>query len=92
VNKVRQIASTLIGTNDARKGPVAHQAQEFLGNLLDILVVLERTGPASPGNVVDTADGGRKQMISEEEELNMWADLREVQMAFLSRGGFMAAT
>jgi hypothetical protein len=51
-----------------------------LGRFLDVLVKLERVSPSVK------SDGGE---VDEEEELRNWADLREYQMQFAQRGGFM---
>lgn len=82
INKIRQIASTLIDTPQNRKGPFAVKAEEYLGRFLDVLMKLERI---SPGLRSDSADG----VVDEEEELRNWADLREYQMRFAQAGGFL---
>ncbi|KAG0647082.1 Quinic acid utilization activator [Hyphodiscus hymeniophilus] len=82
INKIRQIASTLIETPRKRKGPLALKSEEYLGRFLDVLMKLERI---SPGNRNESADG----VIDEEEELRNWADLREYQMRFAQSGGFL---
>lgn len=80
INKIRQIASTLIDTPQNRKGPLALKAEEYLGKFLDVLMKLERVSPAIK------AESGE---VDEEEELRNWADLREYQMQFMQAGGFM---
>jgi hypothetical protein len=80
INKIRQIASTLIDTPQNRKGPFALKAEEYLGKFLDVLMRLERVSPAVK------AESGE---VDEEEELRNWADLREYQMQFMQAGGFM---
>jgi len=80
INKIRQIASTLIDTPQNRKGPFALKTEEYLGKFLDVLMRLERVSPAVK------AEGGE---VDEEEELRNWADLREYQMQFMQAGGFM---
>ncbi|TAQ84213.1 hypothetical protein B7494_g7469 [Chlorociboria aeruginascens] len=42
INKIRQIASTLIGTPQNRKGPLALKSEEYLARFLDVLMKLER--------------------------------------------------
>ena len=80
INKIRQIASTLLETPESRKGPLALKSQEYLSRFLDVLMKLERVSPGggASGNEVD----------AEEEELRHWADLREYQLRFLQSGGF----
>lgn len=84
INKVRQVASTLVHDAPGRKGPMATKAQEPLTRFLDILMRLEKTGP---GNT-DRSDGTMTPQ-DEEMELRSWADLREHQMRFYQNGGFM---
>jgi len=83
INKIRQIASTLLDTPRNRKGPLALKAEEYLGRFLDVLMKLERVSPAAcrsdSGGVVE----------DEEEELRNWADLREYQTRFVHSGGFL---
>ncbi|TVY44135.1 putative transcriptional regulatory protein [Lachnellula occidentalis] len=80
INKIRQIASTLIDTPQNRKGPLALKTEEYLGKFLEVLMKLERVSPA-----IKTENGE----VDEEEELRNWADLREAQMQFMQAGGFM---
>jgi hypothetical protein len=82
INKIRQIASTLIDTPQNRKGPLALKSEEYLGRFLDVLMKLERI---SPGVRSESTDG----FVDEEEELRNWADLREYQMRFAQSGGFL---
>jgi hypothetical protein len=84
INKIRQIASTLLETPENRKGPMAMQGQAYLEKFLDVLMKLERI---SPGPLTDSRDPAQV----EEEELRNWADLRENQMQFLKAGGFLSA-
>lgn len=83
INKIRQIASTLLETPENRKGPMAMQGQAYLVKFLDVLMKLERI---SPGPLTDNRDPAE----AEEEELRNWADLRENQMQFLKAGGFLS--
>ncbi|KAH9208577.1 hypothetical protein DL95DRAFT_395158 [Leptodontidium sp. 2 PMI_412] len=83
INKIRQIASTLIDTPENRKGPIAVKSEEYLGRFLDVLMKLERI---SPGCRSESGDG----QVDEEEELRNWADLREYQLRFAQAGGFMS--
>lgn len=78
INKIRQIASTLVVSKSTQKGPVAIKADVHLKQFLDILMKLERTNPSGPGDLTD-----------EEEDLRAWADLRKYQMEFVQSGGFM---
>jgi len=84
INKIRQIASTLIETPQNRKGPLEIKAEEYLGRFLDVLMKLERISPAAgQSESADTAE-------DEEEELRNWADLREYQTRFAQAGGFLS--
>ncbi|KAI9745884.1 MAG: hypothetical protein M1818_000565 [Claussenomyces sp. TS43310] len=74
INKIRQIASTLLDTPRNRKGPLALRAEEYLGRFLDVLMKLEKIGPG-PTNV---AEGWG----DDEDELRQWANLREFQSTF----------
>lgn len=56
INKIRQIASTLLDTPRNRKGPLALKAEEYLARFLDVLMKLERI---SPGR--ERATGGGAQ-------------------------------
>jgi hypothetical protein len=86
INKIRQVASTLINDAPERKGPVAVKAQEPLSRFLDILMRLEKTGP---GNAA-FGSGGTMTPQDEEQELRNWADLREHQLRFYQSGGFLS--
>ncbi len=79
--KIRSIASTLLDVPKSRKGSVALQAEEYLAAFLDILVKLERVGPA---------EAERDRPHDEESELRHWADLRDYQMKFAQTGGVLA--
>lgn len=79
INKIRQVASTLVEGATEHKGPVATKAEDYLNRFIDILVKLERCGTAA---VVGAQD--------EEEELRNWANLREYQLQFVSSGGFLS--
>lgn len=85
INKIRQVASTLLNDSQDRKGPVAVKSEEALSQLIDILMKLEKTGPAAASRAHDP-----NQMTAEdeEEELRHWADLREYQLRFAASGGF----
>ncbi|KAI0416018.1 hypothetical protein F5X98DRAFT_203000 [Xylaria grammica] len=87
INKVRQVASTLVEGASERKGPVAVKAEDYLTRFIDILVKLERSGTAA---VVGAATGTMGPQ-DEEEELRNWVSLREYQMQFVSSGGFLAS-
>ncbi|KAH8661692.1 hypothetical protein BGZ60DRAFT_380922 [Tricladium varicosporioides] len=80
INKIRQIASTLIEGPQERKGPYAVQNENYLKSFLDVLMKLERV---SPGIKSETGE------VDEEEELRNWADLRENQQRFAAAGGFI---
>ncbi|KAK4040425.1 hypothetical protein C8A01DRAFT_35567 [Parachaetomium inaequale] len=84
INKIRQVASTLVNDAPERKGPVAVKAQESLSKFVEILMRLERIPPGGGGGVEGGVAGE-----DEEQELRTWADLREHQVRFLQGGGFM---
>ncbi|KAL7953240.1 hypothetical protein V8C34DRAFT_297536 [Trichoderma compactum] len=85
INKIRQVASTLLNDAPERKGPFAIKSEEALSQLLEVLMKLEKTGPAGETRAPDPL-----QMTAqdEEEELRHWADLREYQLRFAANGGF----
>jgi len=85
INKIRQIASTLVGTPQSRKGPLALKSEEYLARFLDVLMKLDRI---SPGLKTDMGD----MLEDEEEALRNWADLRDYQMRFAQSGGFLNDT
>lgn len=86
INKIRQVASTLLNDAPERKGPFAIKSEEALSQLLDILVKLEKTGPV--GETTRAPDPLQMTAEDEEEELRHWADLREYQLRFAANGGF----
>ncbi|KAI1744975.1 hypothetical protein F4680DRAFT_403909 [Xylaria scruposa] len=86
INKIRQVASTLVQAASERKGPVAIKAEEYLHRFIEILVKLERSGAAAVIGVATDTMGPQ----DEEEELRNWASLRECQLQFISSGGFLS--
>ncbi|KAI6755884.1 hypothetical protein HG531_004990 [Fusarium graminearum] len=87
INKIRQVASTLLNDAPERKGPFAVKSEEALSQLINILVKLEKTGPGD-GAGIDTQDPSQMTSQDEEEELRHWADLRDYQIRFAMQGGF----
>ncbi|KAI0813710.1 hypothetical protein GGR55DRAFT_635574 [Xylaria sp. FL0064] len=85
INKIRQVASTLVEGASERKGPVAIKAEDYLNRFIELLVKLERSGTAAVVGVTTGTMGPQ----DEEEELRNWATLREYQMQFISSGGFL---
>ncbi|KAI0160124.1 hypothetical protein GGR57DRAFT_456460 [Xylariaceae sp. FL1272] len=85
INKIRQVASTLVQGAMERKGPVAIKADDHLNRFVDILMKLESSGTTA---VVGTASStmGPQQ---EEEELRNWSSLKELQLQFISSGGYL---
>ncbi|KAI3559707.1 hypothetical protein CABS01_14761 [Colletotrichum abscissum] len=83
INKVRQVASTLLNDAPERKGPVAMKSEEALVKLIDVLLKLEGTGP-SGSNMA----GENMTPQDEEEEMRNWAHLRDYQQRFAAHGGF----
>lgn len=92
IDKIRQVASTLLNDAPDRKGPLAQKNEEYLARFLGILTRLEKTVPANAGVGVGAGMGmynGAMTPQDEEDELRNWADLREHQLRFASQGGFM---
>jgi len=94
INKIRQVASTLLNDAPDRKGPLAKKNEEYLARFLGILTRLEKTVPANAGLGVGVGPGlgeyhGDMTPQDEEDELRNWADLREHQLRFASQGGFL---
>ncbi|KAG5980225.1 hypothetical protein E4U43_006764 [Claviceps pusilla] len=87
INKIRQVASTLLNNPPDRKGPVAIKSEQALSQLIDILVKLEQTGPAAASRA---ADPNQMTAEDEDEELRHWADLREYQLRFAASGQYAA--
>ncbi|KAL0940091.1 zn 2cys6 transcription factor [Colletotrichum truncatum] len=83
INKIRQVASTLLNDAPERKGPVAMKSEEALMRLIDVLLKLEGTGP-SGSNMA----GENMTPQDEEEEMRNWAHLRDYQQRFAAHGGF----
>jgi len=83
VNKIRQIASTLIDTPQNRKGPLAIKVEEYLDKFVAVLMKLERISPVGRSD-----DGDADE--DDEAALRSWADLRQYQMKFLQSGGFLS--
>ncbi|KAI0427469.1 hypothetical protein F5Y09DRAFT_316127 [Xylaria sp. FL1042] len=86
INKIRQVASTLVEGASERKGPVAIKAEDYLNRFIELLVKLERSGTAAVVGVTTDTMGPQ----DEEEELRNWASLRDYQMQFISSGGFLS--
>ncbi|KAJ4170981.1 hypothetical protein NW754_007124 [Fusarium falciforme] len=87
INKIRQVASTLLNDAPERKGPFAIKSEEALSQLINILVKLEKTG-ATNGTGLEATDPNQMTSQDEEEELRNWADLRDYQLRFAAHGGF----
>ena len=80
VNKIRQVAGTLLNDAPERKGTMAIKADEYLGRFLEILTKLEKTGAPSSMGTMTPQD--------EEQELQHWASLRDIQIQFAECGEF----
>ena len=76
VNKIRQVASTLLHDAPERKGPLALKADEYLGKFVDILMKLEKS------STVASNEPGTMTAQDEDEELRHWANLRDYQLQF----------
>lgn len=80
ITKIRQVASTLLQSAPGRD-PLSDRHKEALSSLLAVLTKLEKSGTSSVG-----ADAMTDK--EEEEELNVWASLRDYQMRFSAQGGY----
>ncbi|KAF7540641.1 hypothetical protein G7Z17_g12159 [Cylindrodendrum hubeiense] len=87
INKIRQVASTLLNDAPERKGPLAMKSEGALSQLINILMKLERSGASGP-SAPESGDINQMTQEDEEEELALWADLREYQLQFAAHGGF----
>lgn len=87
VNKIRQVASTLLNDAPERKGPLAVKSEEALSQLIQVLVKLEKTGAAG-GSASAAQPATHMTPQDEDEELSHWADLRDYQMRFTTEGEF----
>lgn len=76
VNKIRQVASTLLHDAPERKGPLALKADEYLGKFVDILMKLEKS------STVASNEPATMTAQDEDEELRHWANLRDYQLQF----------
>lgn len=81
ITKIRQVASTLLQSAPGRD-PLSDRHKEALSSLLVVLTRLEKTGTSSAPGVESMTDK------DEEEELNVWASLRDYQMRFSAQGGY----
>ena len=88
INKIRQVASTLLNDTSTRKGPVMQKNEAYLSQFLHILTRLEKTGPPAGSRSSDHTSDEPMTAEEEEEELRSWADLRDYQDAFIRSGGF----
>ncbi|KAG6280372.1 hypothetical protein E4U47_000653 [Claviceps purpurea] len=88
INKIRQVASTLLNTSQDLKGPVAIKSEQALSQLIDILMKLEKTGLAAASR---SADPMQMTAEDEDEELRYWAELREYQLRFAASGQYAAS-
>lgn len=90
INKIRQVASTLLNDAPERKGPYAVKNEEALSQLIDVLMKLEKTGPrfGEDRSGTEGVDPSHMTAQDEEEELRHWADLRDYQLRFAAHGGF----
>ncbi|KAI9049425.1 hypothetical protein LZ554_006459 [Drepanopeziza brunnea f. sp. 'monogermtubi'] len=95
INKIRQIASTLIESSDKHKGPLALKSEEYLSRFVAVLVRLEGISPGKSSSGTNEEEQEprseeERELRKEEEELRNWADLRQYQMAFAQSGGFLS--
>lgn len=85
IHKIRLVASTLLNDAPERKGPFAMKNEDALSQLIDVLMKLEKTGPAGT-KAVAAGDGTQMTKQDEEEELQHWADLRDYQIRYTISG------
>jgi hypothetical protein len=83
INKIRQVAATLLNDAPERKGPVALKSESTLSQLIEVLIKLEKTGPAGEHGA---AAGTQMTAKDEEDELRLWSDLRDYQLRFAAQG------
>lgn len=94
MNKVRQIASTLLEVPHTRQGEYAICAEEYLHAFLEALLKLELASPASSAERDGFMEGhsvaaeGEDEDEDEEAQLRHWAGLRKYQQRFAEAGGF----
>ena len=81
ITKIRQVASTLLQSAPGRD-PLSDGHKEALSSLLTVLTRLEKTGTSSGGGADSMTDK------DEEEELGVWASLRDYPMRFSAQGGY----
>ncbi|KAI1801245.1 hypothetical protein F4811DRAFT_556053 [Daldinia bambusicola] len=81
INKIRQVASTLLDIEAEGKELAVAKAQEYLNGFLAILMKLEKMGATPRAETMTPQD--------EEEELRNWSSLKEYQHRFMSSGGFL---
>jgi hypothetical protein len=86
VNKIRQVASTLVRDPSERKGPLALRADQYLKRFVEFLMQMERSAGAAAAGI-----DGPAPDVAEEEGLRIWADLREEQQKFALQGGFLGS-
>ncbi|KAI0024048.1 hypothetical protein F4780DRAFT_727267 [Xylariomycetidae sp. FL0641] len=86
INKIRQVASTLLNDAPERKGPVAIKAEQYLYRFLEILTQLEKNGAGLGGS-----GAGTLTPQLEDEEIRHWANLRDYQMQFMANGGSLGS-
>lgn len=98
INKIRQVASTLLDAPRNRKSQLALRVEEYLSAFLIVLMKLERVIPGSPANVgagLGNTNGTEGRMLGSEEdeeaEFRTWADLTEYQAMFAKAGGVLGA-
>ncbi|KAM4055742.1 fungal zn(2)-Cys(6) binuclear cluster domain-containing protein [Hirsutella rhossiliensis] len=87
INKIRQVALTLLNDAPERKGPFAVKAEEALSQLIEVLAKLDKSGSAAGSG--RAADPSQMMTVEDEdEELRHWADLRDFQLRYAANGGF----
>ncbi|KAI1325454.1 hypothetical protein F5Y16DRAFT_378074 [Xylariaceae sp. FL0255] len=91
INKIRQVACTLVQGPAVRKGELSLKAQDALTRFIEILSKLEKAGAAAVighGTAALDSSLGSMGPQDEQQELRDWASLREYQLQFVSTGEF----
>ncbi|EPE04299.1 fungal transcriptional regulatory protein [Ophiostoma piceae UAMH 11346] len=94
INKIRQVASTIIGATPISADGTANSTQtspmeDQLIRFLEILIRLEKTGGPGRPSTSAASTVSSEEDIDEEEELQNWANLREEQIRFAASGGYL---
>ena len=84
INKIRQIAATLLDVPPTRKSQLAQRVDAYLVTFMSVLMKLEHVSSDGQGR-----EGVAGSEEDEDMELRAWADLRDAQSRFMNAGGFL---